>query len=84
MRQNNNDSNEHMLITCPVSSTFWQDVEKWIAELTASDYNLSNNRVIVGGLENRKAINQIILFGKVCIFIFEQANTQAYFISKIC
>ena len=37
----------------------------------------------MGDLENRKAINQIILLGKVCIFKEkEQAITEVYFFPK--
>ena len=59
-----------MLPKCNVSVSFWQDVEKWIAKLSETKYNLSNNRIIADVLENNKAINQIhvILFGKVCFY----------------
>ena len=61
------DSNEHMLLMCPVSVSFWQDFEKWIAQLSDSGYDSSNNRIIPGDLKSSKATNHIILFGKVCI-----------------
>ena len=60
-------SNEHMLLKCPVRISFWRDVEKWFAQLSDSGYNVRNYKNILGDLENSKASNHIILFGKVCI-----------------
>ena len=39
------DSNEHMLLFCRESISFWEDVEHWISERGMEKYNLS--RIIV-------------------------------------
>ena len=59
-----------MLLKCHVNVSFWQGVEKWNAKLSETELNLSSNRIIVGNVENIRAINQIILFGRVCVHFF--------------
>ena len=39
------DSNEHMLLFCRESISFWEDVEHWISERGMEKYNLS--RIVV-------------------------------------
>ena len=63
-------------LKCPVSASFWQDVQEWIDQLSDSGFNFSKNRIILGDLENSKATNQIILFGKVCIYASQRWITN--------
>ena len=62
------DSIEHMLITCPKSDKLWRDVESWLADVGLTDYNIDEQKIILG--ENQKSywINAIIVITKKVIF----------------
>ena len=62
------DSIEHMLITCPKSDKLWRDVESWLAAIGLTDYNIDEQKIILG--ENQKSywINAIIVITKKVIF----------------
>ena len=55
------DSNFHMLIECQCAQSLWMEVEKWIRILGMANYSLTNDRKILGDLENSGQINIIIL-----------------------
>ena len=44
------------------------EVRNWIEELGMLDYHLTNNRIILGDLENALSINSIILLTKKVIY----------------
>ena len=62
------DSIEHMLITCPKSKKLWRDVEVWLSDVGLADYNIDEQKIILG--ENQKSywINAIIVITKKVIF----------------
>ena len=62
------DSIEHMLITCPKSDKLWRDVESWLEEIGLTEYNIDEQKIILG--ENQKSywINAIIVITKKVIF----------------
>ena len=62
------DSIEHMLITCPKSDKLWRDVESWLADVGLTDYNIDEQKIILG--ENQKSywINAFIVITKKVIF----------------
>ena len=62
------DSIEHMLITCPKSNKLWRDVEVWLSDVGLADYNIDEQKIILG--ENQKSywINAIIVITKKVIF----------------
>ena len=62
------DSNFHMLIERQCTQSLWIEVEKWIRILGMVNYSLTNNRKLLGDLENSGQINIIILNAKKTIF----------------
>ena len=47
-----------------VSKQLWLEINDWIVEMGMRAYDLSNVKIIVGDLENARAINSIILMTK--------------------
>ena len=73
------DSNEHMLLKSPVSVSFWQDVEKWIAQPSDSGYKLSNNIIRLGDLDNSKAtLLPITLYYLAKFLVYLVTNMKKY------
>ena len=69
------DSNEHMLINCQVSSVLWIRVESWINEIMVSQYTLTDKVKILGGVDKAYWINIIILNTKKAIFLSKLQNS---------
>ena len=69
------DSNEHMLINCQVSSILWIRVESWINEIMVSQYTLTEELKILGELDKAYWINIIILNTKKAIFLSKLQNS---------
>ena len=63
------DSNFHMLIECQCAQSLWTEAERWIRSLGMVNYTLTNDRKILGDLENSGQINIIILNIKKPIFL---------------
>ena len=64
MCKDETDSIEHMLITCPKTQSLWREVEFWLSEVGLVEYNIDEQRIILG--ENQKSywINMVILITK--------------------
>ena len=69
------DSNEHMLINCQISSTLWIRVESWINEIMVTQYTLTDELKILGELDKAYWINMIILNTKKTIFLSKLQNS---------
>ena len=65
------DSNEHMLINCQVSSNLWNSVEIWINEIMVSQYVLTDKIKILGELDKA----YWILITKKVIFLSKLKNS---------
>ena len=59
---------EHTLLECKVSREVWDSMNNWIIERGMENYHLSNEKIIVGDLENALAIKSIILITKKVIY----------------
>ena len=62
------DSVEHMMLYCECTKGLWHLIESWLKDLGTSDYQITEERIIVGDLENASAINSIILVAKKVIY----------------
>ena len=62
------DSVEHMLLYCECTKNLWSLVESWINDLGMPEYHITEEKIIVGDLENASAINSIILIAKKVIY----------------
>ena len=69
------DSNEHMLIDCQISTRLWIRVESWINEIMVSQYTLTNEKKILGELDKAYWINIVILNTKKAIFLSKLQNS---------
>ena len=88
------DSNSHMLLTCIKTEELWCKVESWIRELGMEEYNLTQEKRILGDMENSTCINTIILITKKviynsmkkeqkpCIFQIKNDVKNFYFLEK--
>ena len=59
------DSNEHMLILCDISNALWSNVETWIREIGIDEYNIRQEKKILGELDGVYCVNAIILNTKI-------------------
>ena len=59
------DSNEHMLIHCQISTDLWMRVESWINEIGVTQYSLTDELKTLGELDRAYWINIIILNTKL-------------------
>ena len=92
--QETEDSNSHMLLTCIKTEELWCKVESWIRELGMEQYNLTQEKRILGDMENSTCINTIILITKKviynsmkkeqkpCIFQIKNDVKNFYFLEK--
>ena len=55
LRNNEDDSVEHMLIKCPISKEIWSNVGDLIVELGMPNYSITDIKIIMGGLESQYA-----------------------------
>ena len=62
------DSVEHMILSCPVIVELWNEVNNWINEIGFINYKLSENRIILGDIENGITLTTIILLTKKVIY----------------
>ena len=76
------DSVEHMMLYCECTKGLWNLIESWIKDLGMPDYQLTEEKIIVGDLENVSAINSIILVAKKIIYNYEKGTKTMYLICK--
>ena len=62
------DSNEHMLISCTQSQQPWREVEDWLMEIGVREYTIDEQTVIFGDLQKSYWIIVVILITKKAIF----------------
>ena len=60
----------------------WNLIESRIKDLGMPDYQITEERIIVGDLENASAINSIILVAKKVIYNYEKITKTMYIICK--
>ena len=53
-----------MILSCPVIVELWKEVNNWINEIGFINYKLSENRIILGDIENGITLTTIILLTK--------------------
>ena len=51
------DSNEHMFISCTVSQKLWREVEDWLSEIGLANYTIDEQKIILGEYQKSYWIN---------------------------
>ena len=68
------DGNEHMLVSCPVISHFWDTIHGGLAVFGYRGYVMSMECIILGDLENSDVFSSIILVCKMTMYTAMKAD----------
>ena len=55
------DSNLHMIISCNIIQALWQEVRNWISDFGEIDYELTDEKKILGDTTNKTFVTIIIM-----------------------